>query len=129
MPRKRAVPEPWASAMAAANIDSRNELADLAGLHATTVSRLIDNPELLPTLDTLRAVAKALKLDVRDVSHWAGLDLDTDEPFIPTPDATMLSREQRKLVNELIRALVATNRHPRPPLKIQTTGFIVSTDD
>ncbi|WP_067844483.1 helix-turn-helix domain-containing protein [Nocardia lijiangensis] len=111
--------------MAAAGINSRNELADTAGIHATTVSRLIDNPEHPSSLDTIRAVAEALKLDVRDVAHWSGIALELDEPFVAPPEAAMLGRDQRKLVCDLIRALAATNRHPRPPLKIQTTGVMV----
>ncbi|WP_433678057.1 helix-turn-helix domain-containing protein [Nocardia sp. CA-119907] len=129
MPRKRAIPEPWASAMAAADITSRNELADTAGVHPTTVSRLIDNPEHPSSIDTIRAVAQALKLDVRDVAHWSGIALELDEPYIPPPEAALLGREQRKLVTDLIRALAATNRHPRPPLKIQTTGIVVLSGD
>ncbi|WP_157110598.1 helix-turn-helix domain-containing protein [Nocardia anaemiae] len=129
MPRKRAIPEPWASAMAAAGITSRNELADTAGVHPTTVSRLIDNPEHPSSIDTIRAVAQALKLDVRDVAHWSGIALELDEAYIPPPEAALLGREQRKLVNDLIRALAATNRHPRPPLKIQTTGVVVLSGD
>ncbi|MFE9323519.1 MULTISPECIES: helix-turn-helix domain-containing protein [unclassified Nocardia] len=129
MPRKRAVPEPWASAMAAAGITSRNELADTAGVHPTTVSRLIDNPEHPSSIDTIRAVAQALKLDVRDVAHWSGIALELDEPYLPPPEAALLGREQRKLVTDLIRALAATNRHLRPPLKIQTTGVVVLSGD
>ncbi|MGW4364575.1 helix-turn-helix domain-containing protein [Nocardia takedensis] len=129
MPRKRAIPEPWASAMAAANIDSRSELADVAGIHPTTVTRLIDQPEHPSSYETIRAVADALKLDVRDVAHWAGLALELTEPFVAAPESITLGREQRRLVNELIRALAATNRHPRPPLKIQTTGIMVVSDE
>ncbi|WUA06808.1 helix-turn-helix transcriptional regulator [Nocardia sp. NBC_01377] len=129
MPRKRAVPEPWASAMAAVGLTSRNELAEAAGIHATTVARLIDDPEHQTSLETLRAVADALQLDVRDVAHWSGLYLEMVEPFVPAPEAGILGREQRRLVNELIRALAATNRHSRPPLRIQTTGIMVVTDE
>ncbi|WP_225728868.1 MULTISPECIES: helix-turn-helix transcriptional regulator [unclassified Nocardia] len=125
MPRKRAIPEPWASAMAAVGINSRNELADTAGVHPTTISRLIDNPEHPSSIETVQAVADALKLDVRDVAHWSGIALELAEPYIPPPEAALLGREQRRLVTELIRALAATNRHPRPPLKIQTAGIVV----
>ncbi|MBF6333374.1 helix-turn-helix domain-containing protein [Nocardia transvalensis] len=125
MPRTRHIPEPWASAMAAVNIRSRNELADIAGVHPTTVGRLIDDPGHPSSIDTIRAVAKALKLDVRDVAHWSGIALELDEPYTPPPEAALLNREQRNLVTDLIRALASTNRHPRPPLKIQTTGVVV----
>ncbi|WP_162240306.1 helix-turn-helix domain-containing protein [Nocardia arizonensis] len=128
MPRKRAVPEPWASAMAAVGLTSRNELAEAAGIHPTTVARLIDDPDHQSSLEIIRAVAEALQLDVRDVAHWAGLYLEMVEPFIPAPESAILGREQRRLVNELIRALASTNRHPRPPLRIQTTGIMVVSD-
>ncbi|WP_054813370.1 hypothetical protein [Nocardia arizonensis] len=109
-----------------ADINNRNELA---GIHATTVSRLIDNPEHPSSLEPIRAVAQALELDVRDVAHWSGVALELDEPFVAPPEAALLGREQRKLVSDLIRALAATNRYPRPPLKIQTTGIVVLSGD
>ncbi|MEU2030750.1 helix-turn-helix domain-containing protein [Nocardia amamiensis] len=129
MPRTRPIPEPWATAMTAAGIKTRNELAERAGLHATTVSRLIDNPEHPSSVDTIRAIAEALRLDVRDVAHWSGIALELDEPYVPPPEAALLNREQRKLVTDMIRMLAQTNRHPRPPLKIQTTGVVVVSGD
>ncbi|MEU7214534.1 helix-turn-helix domain-containing protein [Nocardia iowensis] len=125
MARTRPVPEPWASAMSAVGINSRNQLADRAGVHGTTIARLIDNPEHPASLETVRAVAATLKLDIRDVAHWSGIALELDEPYNPPPEAAILDRDQRKLVSDLIRALAANNRHPRPPLKIQTTGVVV----
>ncbi|MFI6045343.1 helix-turn-helix domain-containing protein [Nocardia sp. NPDC051321] len=127
MARTRPIPEPWASAMTAVGIKTRNQLADEAGVHATTVTRLIDNPEHPASLETVRAIAGALKLDTRDVAHWSGIALEIDEPYLPPPEAAILDRDQRKLVSDLIRALAANNRHPRPPLKIQTTGVVVSS--
>ncbi|MBF6062840.1 helix-turn-helix transcriptional regulator [Nocardia terpenica] len=129
MPRTRAISEPWASAMAAASIRSRNELADIAGVHPTTVSRLIDDPAHPSSLDTIRAVAKALKLDVRDVAHWSGIAMELDEPYTPPPEAALLNRDQRRVVDDVIRALVANKRHPRPPLKIQTTGVVMVSEE
>ncbi|WP_330251295.1 hypothetical protein OG874_34860 [Nocardia sp. NBC_00565] len=66
---------------------------------------------------------------MRDVAHWSSIALESDEAYTPPPEAALLGREQRKLVNDLIRALAATNRHPRPPLKFQTTGIVVLSGD
>jgi len=68
-------------------------------------------------------------MDMRDVAHWPGITLELDEPFVAPPEAALLGREQRKPVSDLIRALATTNRHPRPPLKIQTTGVVVVSGD
>ncbi|MGN2638562.1 hypothetical protein ACWEKT_20365 [Nocardia takedensis] len=79
---------------------------------------MIDDPEHLPALGTLRAVAQTLRLDVRDVAYWCGLSMELDETYDPPPESARLSRPQRTLVNDFIRALAETNRHPRPTVTV-----------
>lgn len=104
--------------MAAANITSRSELAQRAGLHPTTVSRVLDDLGHDSSVGTLRAVAAALGLDVRDVAYWCGLSMELDEPYSPPEESALLSLEQRGLVDQVIRTLSQTNRHPRPSMKV-----------
>jgi hypothetical protein len=123
------VPEPWASAMIAANltdprytrpVPSRRKLAEAADTTTSTVSAMIAG-----TRDTngsiVQRVAEALGMgDQADVvARWVGLARTQAKPFVPHRDADLLTAEEQEAVNEIIRLMALAKkgglRAPRLP--------------
>lgn len=104
---------PWASAMidvGAVNprIPSQaswRQLASMAGLATKTV---IDaaNGDATATPDTIRAIARALKVDVETVSSWISDERIVSSRYTPPAEAALLTDRQRKALTELIRSMV-----------------------
>lgn len=105
------IQEPWASAMAAANIgDPRNgrpsmrNLAEAAGVAPETVRRAITGKGTASQA-TLGAISRALRVDVRLVSQWAGQAREVRRQYQPPDEAHLLDEHERKAVDQVIRLL------------------------
>lgn len=111
MVMKREAPEPWASAMIQAGAtDPRNKtrpsmraLAEMAGTDTSTVTALIFG-DRTTELHVIEQVAASLGLDVNLVTEWAGRSRTVTEPYIPPKSADLMSRRQRRAMDELIRS-------------------------
>lgn len=111
------VPEPWYSAMERVNIGNpRNgqpsirALAERAGVAPETVRRMIRGDGVADPENTVPAVAEALRLSPVTVSKWVGQARTIREPYAPPGDANLLSRDERKAIDEMIRLLAASKR-------------------
>lgn len=82
-------------------------LAELAGLSVETVRQTLYGGRD-PSPATVRALSDALRVDVRTVSEWAGQARSVVESYRPPQEADLLTKRERKAINELIRAITAT---------------------
>ena len=87
-------------------------LAELAGLSVETVRQTLYGGRD-PSPATVRALADALRLDVRRVSEWAGQARSVVESYKPPQEADLLTKRERKAINDLIRAITATRGERR----------------
>lgn len=122
------IPEPWASAMKKQNlVDGRSgdrpswsALARTAGVHTSTVIAMAEGKRETET-DVLQKVAKALRIDVRTVSKWAGQARSVRAPYSPPADANLLDSEERDTIDRLIRLLAKgkkRNTEDRPQREV-----------
>ncbi|ANA86410.1 transcriptional repressor [Gordonia phage OneUp] len=85
-------------------------LAKEAGLHTTTVVRLITgkaDPRLVER-QTLERVAEALGISVKRVLDWLGETWDAAQPpYEPPVGSEVLTSRQRKAIDELIRTFIS----------------------
>lgn len=124
----RDVPPPWADAMIRARlVDPRNgrpsmsRLAEAAQTHASTISAMMygtrqTSPEVVErVVDALFAHEADSHRRRREVNGWIGRALSEDAaPFVPHPDAALLSPVEQKAVNEMIRLLAASKKQQAP---------------
>ncbi|QAU06590.1 immunity repressor [Gordonia phage Culver] len=117
MQRNNEVPQPWHKAMLKQGLTnprtgepSYNALAKEAGLHTTTVVRLITgraDPRLVEK-QTLERVAEALSVPLKKVTEWLGESWDaTAPPYAPPTGSEVLTSRQRKVLDDLIRTFIS----------------------
>lgn len=95
-----------------------SRLAEASGIHASTISAMMygDRRPRQESIDRIAAVLADLtpnrnKGDIRYRVHkLVGQALGDPGPFEPHPDADLLSVQERKAVNELIRLLAAQKK-------------------
>lgn len=93
---------------------SFSRLAEAAGLHTTTVSRLVRGVGK-PKPGVVEAVAAALGVDVRFVSEWAQQVRSETRPYEPPAEVNLLTRREQDAVTELIRAIAAREERAGEP--------------
>src|SRR5690625_1335710 len=93
---------------------SFSRLAEAAGLHTTTVSRLVRGVGK-PKPGVVEAVAAALGVDVRFVSEWAQQVRSETRPYEPPAEVNLLTRREQDAVTELIRAIAAREERTDEP--------------
>jgi len=110
------VPEPWASAMVKVGFTdpryddprpSMSRLAEAAGLHTTTVSRMVRETKQ-PDPENVAHVAKALRQDVREVSEWVRQAGTVAREYRVPAEVNLLTQREQDAISELIRAIAAT---------------------
>lgn len=75
-------------------------------LNHDTAARYLRGDHGRPDESTLLALADVFDLPLRRLREAAGLPSDETEPYVPPPEASRLSRRQRRAVDELIRAML-----------------------
>src|SRR5690625_5188031 len=112
------IPEPWASALVRAGFTdprysddrpSLGALAEAAGVHTTTVSRMVHGRGK-PKHENVEAVAAALRVDVVKVSEWARQARTEAEPYRMPAEVNLLTRREQAAITELIRAMAEARR-------------------
>ena len=104
------IPDPWRSAAERRGISpTYRPLASRAKVSHETVRRLIQGR---PTTEaTVAKVAEALGVDVEKIHEWRGeAPPDYGNAFEPDPSASLLTTEERAVINSLIRLLTEHRR-------------------
>jgi transcriptional regulator with XRE-family HTH domain len=78
-------------------------------LNHDTAARYLRGDHGRPDEDTLLALASVLKLPLAPLRKAAQLPSEVTEPYRPPPEASRLSRRQRRAVDEIIRAMLEPN--------------------
>jgi hypothetical protein len=71
-----------------------------------TAARYLRGDHGVPDEATLVAFAEVLDVPLRTLRAAADLPTESVEPYIPPPEASRLSRRQRRAVDEIIRAML-----------------------
>lgn len=104
------IPDPWRSAAERRGIrPSYRPLGDRAGMAHETVRRVISGQSV--STRSVRKLADALGVDVEKIHEWrdeAGPDYGA--MFEPDPSASLLTTEERAVINSLIRLLTEHRR-------------------
>lgn len=92
-------------------------------LNHDTAARYLRGDHGVPDEATLLAFADVLGLDLRDLRAAADLPTDSTEAYLPPPEASRLTRRQRRAVDEIIRAMVepvrAGGEAPERPARLR----------
>lgn len=111
---------------------SMNALAKMSKTHTSTITAMVFSDKNTEHAVVDR-VAKALGVDVRTVSQWAGRVRTVRDPYVPPIEADMLTVRQRRAVSELIKSMaepVATQPlDNHPPLGDEQTTYGLAADD
>jgi transcriptional regulator with XRE-family HTH domain len=79
-------------------------------LNHDTAARYLRGSHGRPDEATLRALADALGVPLGRLRTAAGLSAELTAPYTPPPEASRLNRRQRRAVDEIIRAMLDTDR-------------------
>ena len=85
-------------------------------LNHDTAARYLRGDHGRPDEDTLLALASVLKLPLAPLRRAAQLPSEETEPYRPPPEASRLSRRQRRAVDEIIRAMLEPNPTAARPI-------------
>lgn len=106
--------EPWASALKKAGFvnprtgePSMSSLAREAGVHISTLTKIVNGTTRSPETDTVTKVADALEVPFVTVAQWIGLAWTDTEPYEPPKESALLNARERLAVTEIIRCMVA----------------------
>jgi hypothetical protein len=79
-------------------------------LNHDSAARYLRGDHGVPDEATLVALADVLKVPLRKLRAAADLPTESTEPYVPPPEASRLSRRQRRAVDEVIRAMLEPTR-------------------
>lgn len=99
------IPDPWKSAANAKGIrPSYRPLGDRAGLAHETVRRVISGQSV--SKQSILKLADALGVDVEKIHEWRQEAVpDYGAEFQPDPSSSLLTTDERAVINSLIRML------------------------
>lgn len=92
---------------------SHRALAEHLGIGTSTVTN-IRNGTVKPKPATVAKIAKALNVDVRELSRWIGQARDVAEPYRPPSEADLLDQRERDALDEIIRLMAASKVGVKP---------------
>lgn len=75
-------------------------------LNHDTAARYLRGDHGVPDEATLRAFADVLEVPLRDLRLAADLPAESTDAYVPPPEASRLTRRQRRAIDEIIRAMV-----------------------
>jgi transcriptional regulator with XRE-family HTH domain len=79
-------------------------------LNHDTAARYLRGDHGVPDEATLIAFADVLGVPMRDLRAAAELPTESTDPYVPPPEASRLTRRQRRAVDEIIRAMLEPTR-------------------
>jgi hypothetical protein len=79
-------------------------------LNHDTAARYLRGDHGVPDEATLVALSDVLNISLRKLRAAADLPTESTEPYVPPPEASRLSRRQRRAVDEVIRAMLEPTR-------------------
>lgn len=85
---------------------SMNQLAIACGVHTTTISSMLWG-ERETDQATLDKVAEVLRVKPSLVAEWAGRTRDEEKPYEPPAVASLMTQDQRNLIDGIIRQFTA----------------------
>ena len=80
-----------------------------------TAARYLRGDHGVPDEATLLALADVLRIPLRDLRAAAHLPSETTAPYVPPPEASRLTRRQRRAVDEVIRAMLEPSKSAAAP--------------
>jgi hypothetical protein len=83
-------------------------------LNHDTAARYLRGDHGVPDEVTLVALSQVLPVSLRELRAAADLPTDATSPYVPPPEASRLTRRQRRAVDEVIRSMVEPTRSARP---------------
>jgi hypothetical protein len=83
-------------------------------LNHDTVARYVRGDHGVPDEATLRALSDVLDLPMARLRAAADLPSESTDEYVPPPEASRMSRRQRRAVDELIRSMVEPTRSAVP---------------
>jgi len=118
---------PWVEAMERAGaVDPRNgraswnQLAERAGVSTSAITNMVSGKTKAKPA-TVQKVAVALRVKPERVSEWIGATAPVGGPYVPVPEAALLSSREREALDLLIRAIargredvMGNAEHPAP---------------
>src|SRR5881392_2573428 len=75
-------------------------------LNHDTAARYLRGDHGVPDEATLIAFAEVLRVSLRELRVAADLPSETTAPYVPPPEASRLTRRQRRALDEIIRAML-----------------------
>jgi hypothetical protein len=87
-------------------------------LNHDTAARYLRGDHGVPDEATLVAFSEVLRVPLRDLRVAADLPSDTTAPYVPPPEASRLTRRQRRAVDEVIRAMIEPTRSGVEPTQL-----------
>src|SRR4051812_23446592 len=84
-------------------------------LNHDTAARYLRGDHGLPDEATLIALAAVLRVPLRELREAANLPSEATTPYVPPPEASRLSRRQRRAVDEVIRAMLEPSKAAARP--------------
>ena len=75
-------------------------------LNHDTAARYLRGDHGVPDEATLVAFADVLAVPLRDLRAAADLPAESTAPYVPPPEASRLTRRQRRAVDEIIRSML-----------------------
>lgn len=102
------MPEPWKSVAERAGLTSYRKIAEAAGVSHGTVQRAFTGHRQSVHPDTVKGLARALRVTESWVADALDMDTDTVTPYTPPREAAYLGQRQRRAVDEMIRLLALT---------------------
>jgi hypothetical protein len=80
-------------------------------LNHDTAARYLRGDHGVPDEATLVAFSQVLNIPMRRLRTAANLPSEATAPYVPPPEASRLSRRQRRALDEIIRAMLESPRH------------------
>jgi transcriptional regulator with XRE-family HTH domain len=84
-------------------------------LNHDTAARYLRGDHGVPDEATLIALAAVLRVPLRELREAANLPSETTTPYLPPPEASRLTRRQRRAVDEVIRAMLEPSKAAAVP--------------
>ena len=87
-------------------------------LNHDTAARYLRGDHGVPDEATLVAFSEVLRVPLRELRAAADLPSEATSPYVPPPEASRLTRRQRRAVDEVIRAMLEPTKSVGEPAQL-----------